>query len=442
MSKLKLIVTREFNAKVRNKSFIIMTFLSPLIMVGMGALVFFLMKKNDEKVKQIVYVDNSGMFSKETDFKDSKSIKYLDYTATGVEETKKKVEAGDFYGALIIPQVDSLEVLAQSIEFYSKDSPSMSIINGIENRVERKLRNQKLTNFGIDLNKINASKIQSDIKMYNFSGEKSSKLISGLKIGVGAIAGYFLMVFVMIYGTSVMRSVIEEKTSRIIEVIVSSVKPFQLMLGKIIGNASAGLLQFLVWGILISVLGTILISVLGIDVSQMQESGLTAEQLEAAKQAASGDKMQTLIQEVYRLPWLKLFVLFIFYFLGGYMLYSSLFAAVGAAVDNETDTQQFMLPIMLPLILAVYVGFATVISDPHGPISVAFSYIPLTSPIVMLMRVPFGVSWGELAISMTLLVLTFVFMVWLAAKIYRVGILMYGKKPTYKDLYKWIKYKG
>lgn len=442
MSKLKLIVTREFNAKVRNKSFIIMTFLSPLIMVGMGALVFFLMKKNDEKVKQIVYVDNSGMFSKETDFKDSKSIKYLDYTATGVEETKKKVEAGDFYGALIIPQVDSLEVLAQSIEFYSKDSPSMSIINGIENRVERKLRNQKLTNFGIDLNKINASKIQSDIKMYNFSGEKSSKLISGLKIGVGAIAGYFLMVFVMIYGTSVMRSVIEEKTSRIIEVIVSSVKPFQLMLGKIIGNASAGLLQFLVWGILISVLGTILISVLGIDVSQMQESGLTAEQLEAAKQAASGDKMQTLIQEVYRLPWLKLFVLFIFYFLGGYMLYSSLFAAVGAAVDNETDTQQFMLPIMLPLILAVYVGFATVISDPHGPISVAFSYIPLTSPIVMLMRVPFGVSWGELAISMSLLVLTFVFMVWLAAKIYRVGILMYGKKPTYKDLYKWIKYKG
>jgi len=442
MSKLKLIVTREFNAKVRNKSFIIMTFLSPLIMVGMGALVFFLMKKNDEKVKQIVYVDNSGMFSKETDFKDTKSIKYLDYTSSGVEETKKKVENGDFYGALIIPQVDSLEVLAQSIEFYSKDSPSMSIINGIENRVERKLRNQKLTNFGIDLNKINASKIQSDIKMYNFSGEKSSKLISGLKIGVGAIAGYFLMVFVMIYGTSVMRSVIEEKTSRIIEVIVSSVKPFQLMLGKIIGNASAGLLQFIVWGILISVLGTILISVLGIDVSQMQQSGLSAEQLEAAKQAASGDKMQTVIQEVYRLPWLKLFVLFIFYFLGGYMLYSSLFAAVGAAVDNETDTQQFMLPIMLPLILAVYVGFATVISDPHGPISVAFSYIPLTSPIVMLMRVPFGVSWGELAISMTLLVLTFVFMVWLAAKIYRVGILMYGKKPTYKDLYKWIKYKG
>lgn len=441
MSKLKLIIQREFIAKVRNKSFIVMTFLSPLIMVGMGALVFFLMKKNDEKIKEIVYVDNSGLFSKE-DFKDTKSLHYKDFTSYGVEETKKKVEEGDFYGALIIPQQDSLEILAKSIEFYSKDSPGMSVMNSLEGKVESKIRNKKLNNFGIDIDKINASRVQSNIKMYNFSGEESSKLINGLKIGVGAIAGYLLMVFVMVYGTSVMRSVIEEKTSRIIEVIVSSVKPFQLMLGKIIGNASAGLLQFFIWGIIIFIITTIASSVFGVDMVEMQTENISAEQLEAAKQAAGADKMQLIVQEILRLPILKLFLLFIFYFLGGYMLYSSLFAAVGAAVDNETDTQQFMLPIMLPLILAVYVGFATVISDPHGPISVAFSYIPLTSPIVMLMRVPFGVSWYELAISMTLLLVTFVFMVWLAAKIYRVGILMYGKKPTYKDLYKWLKYKG
>jgi ABC-2 type transport system permease protein len=250
------------------------------------------------------------------------------------------------------------------------------------------------------------------------------------------------MMFVMIYGNSVMRSVIEEKTSRIVEIIVSSVKPFQLMLGKIIGNASAGLLQFLIWGILIFIITTVASSVFGIDMVEMQTAKLPAEQLEAAKQAAGMDKMQLIIQEVLRLPILKMFVLFIFYFLGGYMLYSSMFAAVGAAVDNETDTQQFMLPIMLPLILGVYVGFATVMNDPHGSIAVLFSHIPFTSPIVMLMRVPFGVSWTELAISMTLLLVTFVFMVWLAAKIYRVGILMYGKKPTYKDLYKWLKYKG
>lgn len=441
MSKLKLIIEREFIAKVRNKSFIVMTFLSPLIMVGMGFLVYFLMKKNNEKVKEIVYIDNSGLFSKE-DFEDSKTVHYLDFTSKGIEDTKKKVEQGNYYGALIIPKQDSLELLAKSIEFYSKDSPGMSVMNVLENKIETKIRNQKLNDFGIDINKINASRIQSDIKMYNFSGEESSKLINGLKIGVGAIAGYFLMMFVMIYGTSVMRSVIEEKTSRIIEVIVSSVKPFQLMLGKIIGNASAGLLQFFIWGILIFILGTLATSLLGINMAEMQTANLSAEQLEAAKNVAGGDKMQVLIQEVLRLPLLKLFVLFIFYFLGGYMLYSSLFAAVGAAVDNETDTQQFMLPIMFPLILGVYVGFATVINDPHGPISVAFSHIPLTSSIVMLMRVPFGVTWTELAISMSLLLVTFMFMVWLAAKIYRVGILMYGKKPTYKDLYKWLKYKG
>ena len=441
MSKLKLIIHREFIAKVRNKSFLIMTFLSPVLMVGMGALIFFLMKKNDEKVKEILYVDNSELFTKE-DFKDTKTIHYQDFTALGIEETKKKVEEGDYYGALIIPKQDSLEVLATAIEFYSKDSPGMSVMNSLETKIERKLRNEKLNDFGIDIEKINASKIQSNIKMFNFSGEESSKLINGLKIGVGLIAGYLLMMFVMIYGTSVMRSVIEEKTSRIVEIIVSSVKPFQLMLGKIIGNASAGLLQFLIWGILIFIITTVASSVFGIDMVEMQTAKLPAEQLDAAKQAAGMDKMQLIIQEILRLPILKMFVLFIFYFLGGYMLYSSMFAAVGAAVDNETDTQQFMLPIMLPLILGVYVGFATVMNDPHGSIAVLFSHIPFTSPIVMLMRVPFGVSWTELAISMTLLLVTFVFMVWLAAKIYRVGILMYGKKPTYKDLYKWLKYKG
>ena len=441
MSKLKLIIHREFIAKVRNKSFIMMTFLSPLLMVGVGFLVFFLMKKNDEKVKKIVYVDNSTLFTKD-DFKDTKTVHYEDFTNLGIEQTKQKVEDGDYYGALFIPKKDSLEILANSIEFYSKESPSMSIINSLESKIERKIGNEKLNYFGIDLEKINASKIQSEIKMYNFSGEESSKMKNWIKILVGAIAGYLLMMFVMIYGTSVMRSVIEEKTSRIIEIIVSSVKPFQLMLGKIIGNGSAGLLQFLIWGILLFLISTGLTAFFGLDMTEMQTANLSEEQLEAAKQAADPNKMQLLVQEVLDLPILKMFVLFIFYFLGGFMLYSSLFAAIGAAVDNETDTQQFMLLIMLPLILAVYVGFATVTNDPHGPIAVAFSYIPLTSPIVMLMRVPFGVTWLELAISMLLLVVTFLFMVWLAAKIYRVGILMYGKKPTYKDLYKWLKYKG
>jgi ABC-2 type transport system permease protein len=441
MNKLKLIIHREFIAKVRNKSFIMMTFLSPLLLVGMGVLVFFLVQKNDEKIKEIVYVDNSGLFSKE-DFKDTNTIKYEDYSAFGIKETKKKVEEGSYYGALIIPKQDSLELLATSIEFYSKDAPGMSIMSSLENKIEKKIRNEKLNSFGINLEKIKASKINTAIKMLNFSGEESTKLINGLKIGFGAITGYLLMMFVIIYGNSVMRSVIEEKTSRIVEIIVSSVKPFQLMLGKILGNASAGLLQFFIWGIIIFIIATVASAVFGLDLVEMQTAKVPSEQMDAMKEAAGGDKMQLLMQEILRLPLLKMFVLFIFYFLGGFMLYSSLFAAIGAAVDNETDTQQFMLPIMLPLILGFYVGFTTVINDPHGSIAVLFSQIPFTSPIVMLMRVPFGVSWIELLISMTLLLVTFVFMVWLAAKIYRVGILMYGKKPTYKDLYKWLKYKG
>lgn len=441
MGKLQLIIRREFLAKVRNKSFIIMTFLSPLLMVGIGFFVFFLSKKNDEKIKKITYVDASGLFTKE-DFKDSKTVNYQDFTALGIEEAKKKVELGDYYGVLYIPALENLEALANGVEFYSKDSPGMSVIDNLENTIESKFRHSKLAEFGIDLKQIDASRISADIKMYNFSGEKSSKLINGLKIGVGAIAGYLLMMFVMIYGTSVMRSVIEEKTSRIIEIIVSSVKPFQLMLGKIIGNASAGLLQFMIWGVLLLIISVVASSVFGVSMTEMQTAKLSPEQLESVQQVAGGAKFQMLVQEIFNLPLVSMFVLFIFYFLGGYFLYSSLFAAVGAAVDSETDTQQFMLPIMLPLILGVYVGFATVINDPHGPVSTIFSMIPLTSPIVMLMRVPFGVPWYEIAISMGLLIVTFVFVVWLAAKIYRVGILMYGKKPSYKDLYKWMRYKG
>ncbi len=440
MDKLKLIIQREFLAKVKNKSFIIMTFLSPLLMVGMGALVYFLMKKNDEKIKKIVFVDDSGIFSKET-FKDSKTVVYEDYTKLGAEETKKKVEEGNYYGALIIPKKDSLEILAKSIEFYSKDSPGLSVMGEIEGKIERRLKNLKLTKFGIDLAKIKASRISSDIKMFNFSGEESSKAKNVASIIAGGAAGYLLFMFVLIYGTSVMRSVIEEKTSRIIEVIVSSVKPFQLMLGKIIGNASAGLLQFFIWGIIIFILSMVLPLVFGIDMTEMQSARVSPEQMEAMKQAAGGGgKIERLMQGVLALPLLKMFILFIFYFFGGYMLYSSLFAAIGAAVDNETDTQQFMTPIMLPLILGVYVGFFTVINDPHGPISVIFSYIPFTSPIVMLMRIPFGVAWWEIALSLLILIVTFMSAVWIAAKIYRVGILMYGKKANYKDLWKWIRY--
>jgi ABC-2 type transport system permease protein len=441
MNKLPLIIQREFIAKVRNKSFIIMTFLSPIIFVSMGFLIYFLTKKNNEKIKKIIFVDESKLFVQE-DFKNTKTVTFTDFSAFGITMAKEKVEKKDYYGVIYIPKESNLEKLSNSIEFYANNTPGFGLTNTIENAIEKKLRNKKLEDFGFDLVKINNSRVNANIKILNFSGEESSKMVGWLKIGVGAVAGYLLMMFVMIYGTSVMRSVIEEKTSRIIEVIVSSVKPFQLMLGKIIGNASAGLLQFFIWGFLLFIILSISSAIFGVDMVEMQSSRIPQEQLDIAKSVANQGEMQLLFQEILRLPILKIFVLFIFYFLGGFMLYSSLFASIGAAVDSETDTQQFMLPVMLPLILGVYIGFATVINNPNGPVATIFSHIPFTSPIVMLMRVPFGVSWLEIIISMLILLVTFSFMVWLAAKIYRVGILMYGKKASYKDLYKWLKYKG
>lgn len=232
----------------------------------------------------------------------------------------------------------------------------------------------------------------------------------------------------------VMRSVIEEKTNRIIEIIISSVKPFQLMMGKIIGTSLAGVLQFVIWAIV----GTILFFVASVFFG-MEMSSPTAEMASAS----GGDFMSTAqlyIGEIKNLPLVTLFISFLVYFIGGYFLYSSIYAAIGAAVDNETDSQQFLLPIIMPLILGVYIGFFSVLSEPHGTIATVFSMIPLTSPIVMLMRIPFGVPWWQILISLIILFATFFLVVWFAAKIYRVGILMYGKKPTWKELYKWLKY--
>lgn len=292
---------------------------------------------------------------------------------------------------------------------------------------------------GIDVGKLKNSKVSAKIQLSNFIGEKSSKLINSMKIGVGLTAGYMIMMFIIIYGAMVMRSVIEEKTSRIIEVIISSVKPFELMMGKIIGTALAGLLQFAIWGVFLVVIGIVATSMFGVDPMELQNVNVPLEEVKGMKEVARSEA-QLIFSEIAKLPLFTMFFSFVIYFIGGYLLYSSIYAAIGAAVDNETDTQQFVIPVLIPLMLGVYVGFATVISDPNGPISTVFSMIPFTSPIVMLMRIPFGVPWWEILISFILLLATFLIIVWLAAKIYRVGILMYGKKPTYRELFKWMKY--
>ena len=436
MNKLTLIIRREFLAKVRNKTFIIMTFLSPLLIIGFTALIVFLGKMNNDKARIVAYVDESQLFLP-ADFESSEEVEFLDFTEFNIDSAKVEVEKSNVYGLLYIPKKDSLNQIAQQLQFFSNESPNSSIVKNIESRVENRLAIIKLNEMGIAPEQIEQSKFEVDLKLSNFTGEARSKFVNEMKAAVGSIAGYFIMLFIIIYGTMVMRSVIEEKTSRIVEIIISSVKPFQLMMGKVLGTALAGLLQFIIWIAVIAGIFFFLAAFFDINLAADRASMATDQM---AMMSESSDQMQLVFMEFMKLPLLTILFLYIFYFIGGFLLYSSLYAAIGAAVDNETDTQQFMMPVIMPLILGIYVGFATVLTDPHGPVSVAFSLIPFTSPIVMLMRIPFGVPWLEIAISMSILVLSFIFMIWFASKIYRIGILMYGKKPTYKDLYKWLKY--
>ncbi|HSQ45464.1 MAG TPA: ABC transporter permease, partial [Lutibacter sp.] len=337
-----------------------------------------------------------------------------------------------------IPKSDSLDELSNGITVFSNDTPILTVLSSIESNLEKKIRNLKIAQLKIYVDKIKAIETKVNIAAENFSGEKSSKIGSILRMAAGGGFGYLIFMFIIIYGTSVMRSVIEEKTSRIIEVIISSVKPFQLMMGKIIGNAMAGILQFIIWMVIGGILLFAITLYFGVDEVNSSSVQMAPEMVQQMQQSSNSD-LQLVLLEIKNLPILTMFFSFIIYFLGGYLIYSSIYAAIGAAVDSETDTQQFMMPVLMPLVIAIYVGFS-VIENPHGPIAVAFSLFPLTSPIVMLMRIPFGVPWWQLITSITLLIITFIGMVWFAAKIYRVGILMYGKKPSYKEIYKWLKY--
>lgn len=435
MNHLSLIIKREYLTKVRNKSFIIMTFLSPLIFVGIFGLVGYLSSVNNDTIRTINVLDESGVFL--DDLKSSPHLKYNILFDTDLESAKIKTEEDDVYGLLYIPKTDSLEELSKRITFYSPDTPSLTTMSTLSDMLEVKVNTLKLREAGIDSETIKKLRLRVDINQQTFKGQETSKIGAGLKLAFGGAAGYLLFMFIIIYGNMIMRSVIEEKTSRVIEVIISSVKPRLLLLGKILGTTLAGITQFAIWVILIFILMTVVSSIFGVDTSTMSP---TQQALQANSDAAVQDIYTQIIMEIYNLPIVNLIVMFILFFIGGYLLYASLYAAVGAAVDSETDTQQFMMPIIMPLIIAVYVGFFTVIENPHGSISQVFSYIPFTSPVVMLMRIPFGVPLWQQLISVAILFGTFIFIVWIAAKIYRVGILMYGKKPSYKEILKWLKY--
>ena len=438
MSIISLIIKREFVAKVRNKSFIVMTFLSPLLFVGIAAFVGYLSTMKSD-TKRVAIHDETGLFVNEFKVLNNKDGEYIyhDLSAIDVEFLKDSITNENYEGLLYIPKVTNFKDFENKIQFVSNESPSISFVENIQEIVAKKLTKYNFEKAKLDTLAIKNAEAKVSINLTKASGEESVKGLNEIKIAIGGAFGYLIMMFIIIYGNMVMRSVIEEKTNRIVEIIISSVKPFQLMMGKIVGTALAGLLQFLIW----TVIGLTLLFAasifFGIDASPANKIPPLIAQATHQEFAATA---QIYIKELWGLPIATILISFVIYFIGGYFLYSSFYASIGAAVDNETDSQQFLLPIITPLILAVYIGFFTVINDPHGTIATVFSMIPLTSPIVMLMRIPFGVPWWQLVMSVTLLFVTFLFVVWFAAKIYRVGILMYGKKPTWKELYKWMKY--
>ncbi len=404
-----------------------MTFLSPLLFVAIAVFVGYLSTLK-AGVKHIAIHDESGLFAPE--FKSDDEYKYIDMTQIPLQTIKDSIVSSSIEGLLYIPKTGSRDSLQKNIQYISSESPAMSFVADLESTIGRKLTLENYAAANLDAKAIETARANININLTKATGGESVRGLNEIKIAIGGLFGYLIMMFIIIYGNMVMRSVIEEKTSRIVEIIISSVKPFQLMMGKIIGTSMAGILQFLIWAIIGIGLMFAASAFLGVDVGPDVPSNMESAQ--------SG--IAAYLVELMNLPIATMIISFVIYFIGGYFLYSSFYAAIGAAVDNETDSQQFLLPIIMPLILGVYIGFFTVMNDPHGTVATVFSMIPLTSPIVMLMRIPFGVPLWQLIVSILILFGSFLAVVWFAAKIYRIGILMYGKKPTYREMIKWLRY--
>lgn len=441
MNKIFLVIQREYLTRVRKRSFLIMTILGPLLMGGIFISAL-LLDRVDTEVKTIAVVDETHIFKDK--FKDNERIRFV-YAESGVDAVKSSSVQNGYFGVLYIPSTQNLASLEKAVTIYSESQPGFEVISKIKFTIEKEINANKYIAAGIDENKLNAIKTDVEIRTRDLQNKETSTPVTTI---IGFAGGLLIYLFIFIYGAMVMRGVLEEKTSRIVEVIISSVKPFQLMMGKIVGVALVGLTQFLLWVVLSASI------YMGI-ASFAMEGKTDREKIEKIMQTRTGMDNSTMNSEIglgekgkqeFKIAEIMdtinfplLIGMFIFYFLGGYLLYSALFAAIGAAVDSETDTQQFMFPVTIPLIIA-YIAAISVINNPQGNVGFWFSIIPFTSPIVMMVRIPFGVPWHHLALSMSLLILGFIFTTWIAGKIYRTGILMYGKKISYRELWKWLRY--
>jgi ABC-2 type transport system permease protein len=445
MNKIALIIKREYLSRVKKKSFIIMTILGPILLAGIMIVPIWLSMQKPSQQK-IEVVDESFLFKgliPEKEFVD------FDYPETTFIKAQDDFYNSDYDAILYIPH-NILEG-GKSIKLFYKKQLGIATEQYVASTMGKMMYDVILVKNKVDLNLIKDAEMNSRFNVITEKLEatgKSQKTNTGLYMALGIGGGIMIYMFIFLYGVQVMRGVMEEKTNRIVEVILSSVKPFQLMMGKIIGVALVGLTQFLLWVILTTTISGIATATIlkDVDMKQIQQK----EQV--IKVGADLDYMNmkkiekpNIVTEVWNdfksVDIIAILVCFLFYFLAGYLMYSAMFAAVGSAVDNDADTQQFMLPITIPLIFSFVIA-QTVIQNPESQMAFWFSIIPLTSPVIMMVRLPFGVPAWELALSMGLLVIGFVFTTWLAARIYRTGILMYGKKVSWKELGKWLFYKG
>lgn len=450
MNKISIIIRREYLTRVRKKSFIIMTLLTPLLMAMIFVVPALVMSNNDKDFKKIAVIEDGSDLFKGV-IPNTKDAEFTYLENRNVNDLKNSFEKEGYYGILYIsPQIIDTP---NAIQLISKKQPPIGLLDHISGSLEKEIERQKLLAYNIEnLDEILKS-INTSVKIQTINRDdtgKEKETSTGIAMALAYISGFLMYMLVFMFGSQVMRGVIEEKTSRIVEVIISSVKPVQLMMGKIIGIALVGLTQFTIWILLtVAIVSVVKTNVLPKDtMEQMQQLPKSLSQADQAIPGATAamttdqlSEFEQLFASAMNQRWGLIIITFVFYFITGYLLYASLFAAIGSAVDNETETQQFMLPVTIPIILGLIVAMGTM-QNPESSISFWFSIIPLTSPIVMVARIPFDVPYWEIALSMALMLVTIVGCIWMAAKIYRTGILMYGKKTSYREIWKWLTYKG
>lgn len=454
-SKIGLIIKHEYLTRIRKKSFWLVGILTPLAIVAVGALIGFLSFMNEKDVSQVAVYDLSGRIGPRLEGRDNIEFIQLD-PALSVDSVKSLVRSDrSIKGVLYVPQDTTADysVIEKGMYVYYSENVPMAVQGDITRQVERMIQDRKIELLGVNPEILAKTKTSVNLTMVDMSGQDGEKeesdLVQGVKYGLAFALCIMLYMFMVFSGNMVMTSTLEEKTNRIVEVIISSVRPFDLMVGKIISSGLVCLTQLGVWVVMLTSLS--LIGVAGVSsvldkkaaehmtemTAQMSSSDPAVAQTVAVA-SSDMDKVAEVMTDLSQIDFLTIGIVSIVFFILGYLLYASLYAAVGAVVDSPNDAGQFVMPLTIPLLLGFYCAI-TIINNPNGPVAFWMSMIPLTSPVVMMVRVPFGVPAWEIVLSALLLLVTFLALTWVAAKIYRIGLLSYGTKPSYKDLWKWIK---